>query len=262
MSEHLDDQLEAQLPADKFRAWTKRPYIRHVFLIWLGLTILFEIFGPVQAHLMGAPASEAMKAIEDTMSLFTYTAAPVAALVISVVLYSIFGWRQPKGAGPSNESPAIKTNGPVTTAWVVISSLLCVFLLIWGLGEMNSLAPRNNGVKPLVIDAIGNQWVWTFKYPDNGNIESNQLYMPKDQPVVFHVSSVDVVHSLWIVQLGVKIDANPERVTLAHVTPTVIGRFDVRCAELCGLYHAHMQTNAVVVSPDDFNTWVANGGHA
>jgi len=258
----MSDSVDTQPATSKFRAWIKRPYIRHVFLIWLAVTILIELFGPVQAHLMGAPASESMKAIEDTISLFTYAAAPVAALVISVVIYSIFGWRQAKSAGPSDESPAIRTNGPATTAWVLVSSILCVFLLIWGLGEMNSLAPKASSAKPIVIDAIGNQWAWNFKYPGSGNIESHELVMPKDQPIIFHVTSVDVIHSLWIVQLGVKIDANPFRVTLAHVTPTRIGRFSVRCAELCGLYHAHMQTDAVVLSPDDFNKWVANGGRS
>ena len=258
----MSDALDTQPAKSKFRVWMRRPYIRHIFFIWLAVTILIELFGPVQSRLMGAPASESMKAIEDTMSLLTYAAAPVAGLVIAVVIYSIFGWRQSKGAGPSEESPAIRTNGPVTTLWVLVSSLLCVFLLIWGLGEMTSLAPRNNGLQPLVIDVVGNQWAWDFKYPDSGNIESHELVMPKDQPIIFHVSSLDVIHSFWIVQLGVKIDANPFRTTLAHVTPTTLGRFNVRCAELCGLYHAHMQTNAVVVSQDDFKKWIANGGHA
>ncbi len=257
----MSNSVDTQSPTEKFRQWIKRPYIRHIFFIWLGLTILIELFGPVQSRIMGAPASESMKAIEDTMSLLTYVAAPVGALVIAVVLYSIFGWRQPKGSGPSDESPAIRTNGPVTTVWVLVSSLLCVFVLIWGLGEMNSLAPKATTAKPIVVDVIGNQWAWNFKYPDSGGIESNELYLPKDQPVIFHVTSVDVVHSFWIVQMGVKIDANPFRTTLAHVTPTRLGRFTVRCAELCGLYHAHMQTDAVVVSQDDFNKWAANGGH-
>ena len=258
----MSNSLDAQPATSKVRSYLKRPYVRHIFFIWLFITILIELFGPVQARLMGRPASESMKAIENTMSLLTYTAAPVAALVIAVVLYSIFGWRQAKGAGPSDESPAIRTNGPVTTLWVLVSSLLCVFLLIWGLGEMTSLAPRNNGMQPLVIDVVGNQWVWDFKYPGSGNLETHELYMPKDQPIIFHVSSLDVIHSFWIVQLGVKIDANPFRTTLAHVTPTTFGRFNVRCAELCGLYHAHMQTDAVVVSQDDFKKWIANGGHA
>lgn len=257
----MSDSVEIRPPSGKFREWTKRPYIRHVFYIWLGVTILIELFGPVQSRIMGAPASDSMRAIEDTMTLLTYVAAPVGALVIAVVLYSIFGWRQPRGSGPSDESPSIRTNGPVTTVWILVSSLLCVFALIWGLGEMNSLAPKASSVKPIVIDAIGNQWVWDFKYPDNGGFESNVLYLPKDQPVIFHVRSVDVVHSFWIVQMGVKIDANPFRTTVAHVTATKLGRYTVRCAELCGLYHAHMQTDAVVVSPDAFNSWAANGGH-
>lgn len=258
----MSDSLDTQPGTSKLRSYIKRPYVRHVFFIWLFVTILIELFAPVQSRIMGVQASHSMHAIAETMTLLTQAAAPVAALVIAVILYSIFGWRQAKGAGPSEESPAIRTNGPVTTIWVLVSSLLCVFLLIWGLGEMNELAPRATSAKPLIIDAIGNQWAWNFRYPDNGNIESHELFMPKDQLVIFHVKSMDVIHSLWIVQLGVKIDANPFRTTIAHVTPTKIGRYNVRCAELCGLYHAHMQTDAVVVSQVDFNKWIANGGHA
>ena len=103
----MSNSLDAQPATSKFREYIKRPYVRHIFFIWLVVTILIELFGPVQARIMGAPASESMKAIEDTMSLLTYTAAPVAALVIAVVLYSIFGWRRGAG-GPSilNVQPA------------------------------------------------------------------------------------------------------------------------------------------------------------
>jgi len=77
-----------------------------------------------------------------------------------------------------------------------------------------------------------------------------------NRPVVFHVTSKDVIHSFWVVQMGIKIDANPGEVTKTGVVPDRLGTFDVRCAELCGLLHAHMETQAHVVSTTDFAAWI------
>ena len=56
--------------------------------------------------------------------------------------------------------------------------------------------------------------------------------------------------------MGIKVDANPGALTATNVTPHTVGVFDVRCAELCGILHAAMETQAVVLSRADFNTWV------
>jgi len=58
------------------------------------------------------------------------------------------------------------------------------------------------------------------------------------------------------------VDANRLQTTYARTTPTKLGEIDVKCAELCGLYHAYMETSGSVVTEDNFNNWVtANGGH-
>jgi cytochrome c oxidase subunit 2 len=69
-----------------------------------------------------------------------------------------------------------------------------------------------------------------------------------------------VIHNFWIVPMGVKIDANPGAVTLAGVTPDTLGSFPIRCAELCGMHHAFMQTQAVVLDKADWNSWLASMG--
>jgi cytochrome c oxidase subunit 2 len=84
------------------------------------------------------------------------------------------------------------------------------------------------------------------------------LHLPVDQPVLFHVTSKDVKHSFWVVQMGVKIDANPGYVTETAVTPNKIGTFDIRCAELCGLLHAYMQNKVIVESKADYEKWLAS----
>ncbi len=241
----------------KFRSWWMRPETRGVFWIWAAMTfvlVLFSLYVP--ARLMGPPASPTMHAVENTITVFTVAASPVAAAVWSVALFSLLAWRHRGPDQPDTDGPPIRGNTPVTAIWLVLSSLLCVFLLIWGLAAMQSVTAAGAGRVPLQVNVTGQQWVWSFGYPGQGNVESDELYLPVDQPVVFHVTSKDVIHSFWVVQMGIKIDANPGETTTTNVTPDKVGTFVVRCAELCGLLHADMESVVHVVSAQDFATWV------
>ena len=195
--------------SNRARAWSRRPETVGIFVIWTVLTIALLAFAFVPSHIMGPPASPTMRAVEATMTVFSIAAAPVAAFVWAIAIYSLWKWRYRGDGPPPQDGPAIRSNGPVTTIWLVASSLLCVFLLIWGLAEIESVAASASSADPLVVDVTGQQWVWTFSYPQDGNIESDQLYLPVNRPVVFHVTSKDVIHSFWVVQMGIKVDANP-----------------------------------------------------
>jgi cytochrome c oxidase subunit 2 len=69
------------------------------------------------------------------------------------------------------------------------------------------------------------------------------------------VTSLDVTHSFWAYELGVKADAVPGVDNVAYVHPRKLGRFQIRCAELCGLWHGHMALHGRVVSASDFAKW-------
>ena len=75
--------------------------------------------------------------------------------------------------------------------------------------------------------------------------------------IEFHVTSLDVIHSFWAYQLGVKADANPGFDNIAYVTTKGPLSFDIHCAELCGVWHGAMFETGHVVSPSAFNTWIA-----
>ena len=242
----------------RVRRWARRREVRGVLLIWVVLTVLLCLFSFVPARIMGTPASPTKQAVEDTMTVFTLAASPVAALVWSVAIYSVIGWRHRGPGPPPEDGPALRSHGLTTVLWVGLSSVLCLFLLIWGIAETQAVA--SSSTEPLVVDVTGQQWVWSFSYPQQGGFETDQLYLPVDQPVVFHVRSDDVVHSFWVVQMGIKVDANPGQVTQAAVTPTRLGTFDVRCAELCGLLHADMETSVHVVNAQDFQSWLRENG--
>jgi cytochrome c oxidase subunit 2 len=186
-------------------------------------------------------------------------------------VYSLLGWKHVSGdAVPPDESPAIRTNTTGVVLWTVVSSVLAMFLVVWGLMALASITANSfgtvsadeqpGGSKALIVNVTGQQWVWTFEYPQHGGITSNVLYLPKDRAVYFNVTSKDVIHNFWAVELGVKIDANPGAITQTGVTPNKLGTFNVRCAELCGLHHAYMQTRIQVLEQEAFDSWTRESG--
>ncbi|MGA8248563.1 MAG: cytochrome c oxidase subunit II [Nocardioides sp.] len=236
-----------------------------LLVLWAVFTVAGVVFALiVPGQLMGPSASNTMTEVERTFIVFSVASAPVAAAVWAVAVYSLMAWRR-RGDWTEGDpdGPALRGHGLTTGLWMFISSALCLFLLIWGLAALSKVdSAAASSPNPLVVDVTGQQWVWTFSYPGQG-VESDQLVLPLDRPVVFEVTSDDVIHSFWVPEMGIKVDANPGMTTSTSTVPDRLGVYHVRCAELCGLLHADMETDATVMSTDDFDTWVAGqGGHA
>jgi cytochrome c oxidase subunit 2 len=223
--------------------------------VWLVLTIL-TVTGSLTIipHLMPRAASSTMHLNILTVVVFSVTAAPVGSFVYAIAAYGLRNWRAGSGDEPPADGPPLRGNNVVTIVWIVVSTFLCVFLLVWGLAALSSdsSAAANSTFK---VDVTGQQWLWTFHYPGT-SVTTESLYLPEGKTVTFEVTSLDVVHGFWIEQMGVKIDANPGEVTTISVTPDKLGTFDVRCTEFCGLYHAFMTTQVHVVTPTKYHAWL------
>ena len=229
---------------------------RGLFITWAVLTVagvLIGIFGP--SRLMPRSMSDNMHLTILTMIVFTVAAAPVAAGVYASALYALRHWTH-KGDGVPSAAPAVRENAVIVTTWLVVSTLLTVFLLVWGLGAL-AADNASNGKDPLVVDVTGQQWVWSFSYPGT-HVSSPQLYLPENREVEFRVTSKDVTHGFWIVNMGVQVDANVGVITTIHTTPTKLGTFDIRCEQFCGLNHAFMVTVGHVLSPTQFASWLSS----
>ena len=228
-----------------------------VVVVMTAALLLFGIWWP---NILPTTASDTMDAVRTTILVFAIAAAPVMALVWGIAYYSLRHWRHGSSELPPEDGPALRGNNRIAIGWLVASSVLTAFLLIWGLSALASTTTLAAGAKPEIIDVTGQQWLWSFSYPADGGVSSPDLVLPKDRPVVFQVTSTDVIHSFWLPEMGIKVDANPSVTTTVSTTPTLLGTFNVRCAELCGLNHSYMQTTVTVVSPDDFATWVKSQG--
>jgi cytochrome c oxidase subunit 2 len=254
----------SEIETQKRSSIWKRKDVQQTLLLTVIFTLIIGYGGSlIITRVMGAPASSIMATTLKMMSGFTWASAPIAGLVAAMAVVSLMGKRH-FGDTPPEEADSQVRNSPRAVAiWLVVSSVMCLFAVVWGsivLAQDNAeLLDRN----ALSINVTGQQWAWNFDYVDNGTVRSQDLYLPVNRPILFHVTSKDVIHSFWIVQMGIKIDANPGYVTQTEVTPNKIGTYDLRCAELCGLLHANMQKKIHVVSQADYNAWIlSNGGQA
>lgn len=256
------------------KEWLSRTYVRRIIALSLIIGVAIIPLAWLVIHFMnlsGAPASPIMVEIERTMFVFTVVSAPLMAITLAILAYSLTGWGRVTGEEPPmQESPAIRTNGRAVVLWIAATSILAGFLVVWGLMELatitayaNGSTPANqqpNAQKPIDINVTGQQWLWSFEYPDQGRIQTAELVVPINVPLYFNVTSQDVVHNFWVVELGIKIDANPGAITNTGVTPNKLGTFNIRCAELCGLHHAYMETSITVVTQEQFDAWVREMG--
>ena len=258
----------------RLRDWLQRRYVRHVLIITVVIGFgLLPLCWLILAAMnqSGAPASSIMADIEQTVFVFTLVSIPITSFVFAVLVYSLFGWKGAGGDSPPNlDNPAIRSNTVAVVTWTAASSLLAGFLVVWGLIELADITADSFGTQTvtgqpntedaLVVNVTGQQWVWTFQYPQYDNVTSDVLFLQADRPVLFNVTSLDVVHNFWAVELGVKVDANPGAITQTGVTPNKIGTFNLRCAELCGLHHAYMETRIEVLPGEAFGSWMRENG--
>ena len=188
----------------------------------------------------------------------------VLLMVVIYLLYAVIYFRQPKGA--ALEGPAIRGDARLQTTWIIVTSALVLSLA--GYGSVRLLADNGggsgSGPSPLTVPAgpklpvqvIAQQWAFTYRYPTYGGVETTHLVLPVNTTVELHVTSLDVIHSFWAFQLGVKADANPQVDNVAFVKPSRVQTFEVRCSELCGIWHGEMFDHGRVVTAAEFATWI------
>lgn len=130
-------------------------------------------------------------------------------------------------------------------------------LLIYGVRAGHSMLPT--GPAELEVRVTAHQWWWHFEYlrPGREPLHTiDELHLPVNRDVNIHVTSVDVIHSFWVPNLGGKIDALPGRVNTIRLHPERVGQMRGLCAEFCGAQHAHMAFSVEIHEADDFQTYL------
>jgi cytochrome c oxidase subunit 2 len=232
--------------------------VRHFLIITaLVLVVTFLVYwGLTSIGLMPAVASAQAVPIDWLFDIDIRLISFFFALIVVPFTYSLIVFRQKDG--DESDGQHIEGNTPLEIAWTVIPLIIVVALGIVGADNLRQVM----AVDPTAIEikVVGFQWGWEFIYPDG--FSSTELHLPVNQQVVLKMESRDVLHSFWVPEFRVKQDLVPGRVTDYRITPILVGAYKVRCAELCGVSHAYMESPVIVEEQATYTAWVAKQAEA
>jgi cytochrome c oxidase subunit II len=192
----------------------------------------------------------------------------VGAVVWGLILWAVIFHRKRGDKLP----PQVRYNMPVEILYTIIPFVMIAVLFYYTAKDENTIDSLS--AKPaLTVNVTGFQWSWKFDYNPQYHVvelgemwnpalpESQQqlplLEIPAGEVVRFNLTSPDVVHSFWVPEFLFKRDVIPGHPNHFQITATQTGTFTGHCSELCGLYHSRMLFTLKIVTPAQFQTWIA-----
>ncbi|MBF8255565.1 MAG: cytochrome c oxidase subunit II [Anaerolineales bacterium] len=205
-----------------------------------------------QANVMPPEASTRAVAVDQLFRILLGISTVIFLLVEGALVFAVLRFRQ--RPGDDRPGPAIHGNTSLEILWTLIPAAIVVVLGVYSFQVLAAIeAP---GLGPRVVEVVARQFSWQFRYPE-ADLATTELHLPVGQPVVFQISAEDVIHSFWVPAFRAKRDATPGQISELAMTPIEVGRFPIRCAELCGAGHAIMTSEVVVESAEEFDAWLA-----
>ncbi|ADQ67755.1 cytochrome c oxidase subunit II [Halogeometricum borinquense DSM 11551] len=206
---------------------------------------------------VAAQASASAELINDLNSRLLYVAFPITLLVEFILLYAVVKFR-------NNDNPLpTKENRRLEITWTVATAIILLFV---GVASYGVLADDNVTHQPeeelqgdpVVVHAEAYQWGWEMSYPEDGNFTTGtEIVVPKDRPVVFEVTSRDVIHGFHVPKMGMKTDAMPGQINTVKTVPYEEDTYQGYCTEYCGVAHSQMYFSVEVVSQEEYQTWLS-----
>lgn len=201
----------------------------------------------------------------------------ISLFVLGLLMWVAYRYNKRKNPVASRTSH----NTLIEVVWTLVPVLILVGIAIPSitlLAHQYKPAPAN----ALTVKATGNQWFWTYAYPDNGGFEvisnmlpddeavkrgepaklgvDNRLVLPVGEPIRLQTTGADVIHSFAVPSLWFKLDAVPGRVNEKVIFIEKPGVYYGQCSELCGARHGYMPIAIEALPRDKFDAWVLTQG--
>ncbi|HXH02980.1 MAG TPA: cytochrome c oxidase subunit II [Candidatus Competibacteraceae bacterium] len=247
-----------------------------VLVLLVAATTLFHFLSPWWF----TPLASNWGQMDDTLIITLVITGFVFIAINLFIAYAVIRYRHRDGRRAAYEPENKKVEG-----WLIgLTTVGIVAMLAPGLFVYSDLihAPQ----EAAVFEALGQQWQWRFRFPgkdgklgvtdirfissdnpfglnpDDANgrddilIQSSEVHLPLNRPVKVLLRSNDVLHDFYVPQFRVKMDLVPGMVSHFWFTPTQTGRFEILCAELCGIGHFNMRGHVVVEEDAAFQAWL------
>ena len=231
----------------------------------LGVMVLITIVTSivmVNIDWNGDAASVERGPIDTLLDVMIALSAFVFAIVIVMLGYAV--WKYRAKPGDESDGEPIHGNTRLEIAWTVIPTVIVLFGAVYSWIVLDDLEARADDRMPLSVTA--QQYAWSFEYPehevDGEPLATKELHVPVDRQLEVKLTALDVLHSFWVPEWGIKRDAVPtgtggdEVDDEFVVTPNEEGAYSLVCTELCGIGHSTMRASVVVESQEDFDAWI------
>ena len=193
----------------------------------------------------------------------------IASLLIGGLVCGLIGWSIIRYRVKPGQERAIprqtKYHLPLELLYTLVPFLIVGVLFFYTMRSADAMNDQSEE-PDLVIDVIGQKWSWTFNYIEGDNPEIGtdahevgtlesipDLYLPQGKRVRINLEAPDVIHSFWVPAFYYKLDVIPGHPNSFDVTPTKLGTYDGKCAELCGTYHSLMLFKVHIVPEEEYN---------
>lgn len=227
---------------------------------------------PWQMNLQPA-ATPVMESIIDFHNLLLVITILISIFVLILLIVTMWKFSAKRNPVPSKTTH----NTMLEMLWTAVPVIILVIIAVPSF-KLLYLSDEIPEKIDLTIKATGNQWYWTYEYPDHGkfSFDSNMIpddeikpgqkrlletdtvvVVPVNQTVRVQVTASDVLHAWAIPAFGVKIDGVPGRLNEVWFKATKEGTYYGQCSELCGVNHGFMPIRVDVVSKEKFDTWTA-----
>lgn len=248
-----------------------------VLVIMVVASVLFHFLSPWWL----TPLASNWKQMDDTL-LITLAITGVFFIVINLLLgYIVWRFRHREG-----HRAAYEPENKRLEHWLIGLSAIGIMALL-----APGLIVYADYVRPpreaMVLEVVGQQWQWAFRFPGQGGelgtsdarfvsgtnplglnpddangqddviVVGPEVHLPLNRPVKVLLRSKDVLHDFYVPPIRARMNMVPGMVTSFWFTPTQVGRFDILCAQLCGVGHYNMRGHVVVEEPAAFDAWLA-----
>ncbi len=212
-----------------------------------------------------------MRQLTDFHNFLLILITVITLFVLGLLVYVALRFNENANPTPSKTSH----NTILEVLWTVVPILILVVIAVPSFRLL--FAQYDFPKADLTVKAIGNQWYWTYEYPDQGNLTfdavmleknelkpgqprllatDNEVVVPVNKNVHILVTASDVLHNWTIPAFGVKVDAVPGRIIRTWFRAEKTGVYYGQCSELCGQKHAFMPITVRVVSDAEFASWL------
>lgn len=247
-----------------------------VLLVMVVGSLLFHFIAPWHA----LPLASNWHEMDQTLTITFVITGFFFVVLNGFLAYTLLRFRRGQGERPAYQPSNHKLERWLTIVTAVgIAALLAPGLSVYA----DYVRPPSHAME---VEVLGNQWQWRYRFPgpdgklgrsdarfisasnpfgldpddpagnDDPLIEGSELRLPQDRPVKMLLRSIDVLHDFYVPQFRARMNMVPGQVSSFWFTPTVAGRFEAMCAQLCGVGHANMRGAVVVLPGAAFDAWI------